>query len=140
MSLWGAVAYGVLPVVSGSVQEGRLGTVVGAAGAALAGARRAVPRARPRPPTAAAGPPGAPRLARAARPRSSRRPGCWPLVVARRRAGARASAAASAQGLAAGVVIPLVATLVLLLPWSVATWTHQGPASWLFEAGLPSPG
>src|SRR6476659_7195074 len=30
MSLWGAVAYGVLPVVSGSVQEGRLGTVVGA--------------------------------------------------------------------------------------------------------------
>ena len=29
MSLWGAVAYGVLPVVSGSVQQGRLGTVAG---------------------------------------------------------------------------------------------------------------
>ena len=29
MSLWGAVAYGVLPVVTGAVQEGRLGTVAG---------------------------------------------------------------------------------------------------------------
>ncbi len=43
-------------------------------------------------------------------------------------------------GLAVGVVTPLVATLVLLLPWSVATWSHQGAASWLFEAGLPTPG
>ena len=66
------------------------------------------------------------------------RPGCWPLVVAVV-ALAVALRGRSAQGLAAGVAIPLVATLVLLLPWSVATWTHQGPASWLFEAGLPVP-
>ena len=33
---------------------------------------------------------------------------------------------------------PLLVSLVLLLPWTVATWAHQGPQSWLFEAGLPA--
>jgi len=60
-----------------------------------------------------------------------------PLAViafgaARRRPGAESASWAP-------VVTPLLVTLVLLLPWTVATWQHQGPQSWLFEAGLPAP-
>jgi hypothetical protein len=37
------------------------------------------------------------------------------------------------------VLLPVLAALVLLFPWTLLTWFHQGYASWLFEAGLPSP-
>ncbi|MEO5711828.1 MAG: glycosyltransferase [Nocardioidaceae bacterium] len=137
MSLWGAVAYGVLPVVTGAVQEGRLGTVVGtlvlpwlAHAALFLGPEHDQDRRR-----------------RAAWRTSlwlallvAFVPAAWLIAllvaVVALAVGLRGR---GTQGLAAAVATPLVATLVLLLPWSVATWTHQGAASWLFEAGLPAP-
>jgi GT2 family glycosyltransferase len=140
VSLWGAVAYGMLPVVGGAVPEGRLGTVAGAlvlpwlAHAALY-----------------LGP---------AHDRDRRRravwrtalwlallvafvPAAWVLAllvaVAAVASGLRRGPGAPA-GLAAATGVTLLAALVLLLPWSVLTWGHHGPSSWLFEAGLPSPG
>jgi hypothetical protein len=137
MSLWGAVAYGVLPVVTGAVQQGRLGTVVGtlvlpwlAHAALFLGPGQDEDRRR----------------------RAAWRTSLWLALLvafvpsawlAALLVGVVALAVGlrgrGAQGLAAAVVTPLVATLVLLLPWSVATWSHQGAASWLFEAGLPEP-
>jgi hypothetical protein len=132
-SLWGAAAYGLLPVLTGAVQQGRLGTVVATvllpwlAHAALF--------------LAPAGPPD--RRARAAwrcalwlALLTAFEPLAWPMAAV-----LGVVAVALTRGrLARGVVVPLVAALVLLLPWSLATWSHQGPASWLFEAGRHVPG
>ena len=83
MSLWGAVAYGVLPVVTGAVQQGRLGTVAGtlvlpwlAHAALFLGPRRTTPDRRRRPP-------GAPRCGSRCWPRSCPSPGCsrWCVAV-----------------------------------------------------------
>jgi hypothetical protein len=41
--------------------------------------------------------------------------------------------------IAAQPLVPVLAALVLLLPWSLRTWSHAGLVSWLFEAGLPAP-
>ncbi len=137
MSLWGAVAYGVLPVVTGAVQEGRLGTV--AATLVLPWLAHAAMFLGPA-------------HDRDRRTRAAWRTSLWlalltafvpsawviatAVAVVALAAGLRGR---SPQGLAAVVVTPLVATLVLLLPWSWATWHYQGAASWIFEAGLPSP-
>ena len=137
MSLWGAVAYGVLPVVTGAVQEGRLGTVAGilvlpwlAHAALFLGPGHDEDRRR----------------------RAVWRTSLWlallvafvPVAWLLALAVAVAALAADVRNgredrLAASVATPLVATLVLLLPWTVASWTHQGAAAWLFEAGLPLP-
>ncbi len=141
IALWGGVAYGLLPVMSGAVREGRLGTV--AAAVVL------------------------PWLAHAAlflrssesddrRWRAAWRtslllalvvafvPVAWVLaalvalvVVLPGLGGSRPGGRRSVW---LPVLTPVLASLVLLLPWTVLTWTHLGPASWLFEAGTPAPG
>jgi hypothetical protein len=137
MSLWGAVAYGVLPVVTGAVQQGRLGTVAGtlvlpwlAHAALFLGPghdqdrrRRAVWRTSLWLALLVAFVPAAWLLALL-------------VTVVALASGLRGRVH---RGLAVGVATPLVASLVLLLPWTVATWSHQGAASWLFEAGLHAP-
>jgi hypothetical protein len=133
VSAWGAVAYGVLPVVTGAVQEGRLGTVVGtvvlpwlAHSAVFLRAGESVDR----------------------RARAAWRTALWLAVLTAFVPVAWALAAVvalvalvSARGAGGRAVLtPLVATPVLLLPWAMAVWGHQGAASLLFEAGLAAPG
>ena len=130
MSLWGAVAYGVLPVVTGRGAAGPARHGRRHPGAAVAGARRAVPRPRPQTTdrrrraawrTVAAGSPCWSRscpsawLARAGASAWSR----WRRAARPRRPGAR-------RGRRHPAAWP---RLVLLLPWTVATWAHQGAAS-----------
>lgn len=132
VSGWGAAAYGVLPVVTGAVQEGRLGTVAGAvllpwlahSALFLRTAASADRRAR-----------AAWRTALWLAVLTAFVPVAWALAAA-----IAVIALVSARGVGwRAVLTPLLATLVLLLPWSVAVWGHQGPASLLFEAGLPAP-
>lgn len=140
-ALWGAVAYGLLPVLGGAVQEGRLGTV----GAAVV----------------------LPWLAHAAlflgpdRTADRRRRAAWrtALLLALLAAFAPVALPVAAVLLAAHVValrardgswpgrealgpvlLPVPVALALLLPWAATVWTHQGATAWLFEAGLPAPG
>jgi len=136
MSLWGAVAYGLLPVTTGAVQQGRLGTVAAAAllpWLAHSAVFLAEPHSRDR------------------RTRAAWRtalwlalvvafvPLAWPVavlvglvaVVVGRRRGGRVAVG--------HVLVPLVASLALLLPWTLTTWSARGLSSWLFEAGLPAP-
>ena len=138
MSLWGAVAYGVLPVVTGAVQEGRLGTVAGTlvlpwlAHAALF---------------------LAPRYDDDRRRRAAWRTSLWlallvafvpaawllALLVARGRAGRRPPRPWQ-PGPRPSASPPRSSP-----PWCCCCpgpWrpgSHQGAASWLFEAGLPAP-
>ncbi len=139
MSLWGAVAYGLLPVVTGSVQEGRLGTVAGTL--VLPWLAHAV---------LFLGPGYDEDRRRRAAWRSALLlallvafvPAAWlvALVVAAAALAVRVrSSAPRSAAFGQAVLVPLLGSLVLLLPWSVATWSHQGVTSWLFEAGLPSP-
>ncbi|NUS51908.1 MAG: hypothetical protein HOQ22_12835, partial [Nocardioidaceae bacterium] len=135
-SLWGALAYAVLPVALGAVQQGRLGTVAAAVllpwlahSAIFLGSSYSDDR----------------------RTRAAWRTAMWlglvvafvPLawvmalvvgvvaVVARVRSG---------RGRHVGeVLVPLIGSLFLLLPWTLSTWSHRGLSSWLFEAGLPAP-
>lgn len=139
-ALWGAVAYGLLPVLGGAVQEGRLGTVAAAvvlpwlAHAALfltpresvdrrwrAAWRSAlllallaafVPVALPLAGVLLGVVVGATRV----------REGSWPD-----------------RGWLGPVLLPVPGALLLLLPWAATVWAHQGAAAWLFEAGLPAP-
>jgi GT2 family glycosyltransferase len=137
-ALWAATSYALLPVLTGAVQEGRLGTVVGTivlpwlvhAASFLA-----------------------PWYSADRRWRASWRTALWlalltafvplaivialPLAVLAF-AGARRSRPASTGGWLP-VVVPLLVSLGLLLPWTALTWVHQGPQSWLFEAGLGAP-
>lgn len=134
-SLWGAVAYGVLPVVTGAVQGGRLGTVVGTlvlpwlahAALFLRAGESADRRAR-----------AAWRTALWLGVLAAFVPVAWAMAVL---VGLVVLVAAGGDRtvMSRVVLTPLVAVLVLLLPWSLATWSHQGPAAALFEAGLPSP-
>ena len=125
-SLWGAAAYGVLPVVTGAVQQGRLGTVAGTLVLPVARARGALPG------------PGA--LARPACRAAWRTalwlavltafvPSAWPLAVVL----AVLAVAAGPDRAALGrlLLVPLLGTLVLLLPWTVSTWAHHGLGSLL---------
>ncbi|MGZ4460363.1 MAG: glycosyltransferase [Nocardioidaceae bacterium] len=145
-SLWGAAVYGLLPVLTGAVQEGRLGTVV--ATAVLPWLAHAAVFLAPDP---AAGEAGQDRRRRAAwrtalwlAVLSAFVPLAWVLAVL-------VTAAVLLAGLRSDrrlwgrsdvwrpVLIPVGATVVLLLPWSATTWMHQGLASLMFEAGLPAP-
>ncbi|MBW8750536.1 MAG: glycosyltransferase family 2 protein [Propionibacteriales bacterium] len=127
--LWGAAAYAVLPVVSGSVAQGRLGTVAGAvivpwlATAALG--------------LAATGPDAATRRWRAAWRAAllagllvSFVPPAWlvMLVVV-----LFAGVAGAISGRGREVAIVLVVPLLLVLPWAVVTL--GSPGAWLVEAG-----
>ncbi len=136
--LWAALAYALLPVLTGAVQEGRLGTVAATAvlpwlvhSALFLSPRQSADR----------------------RWRAAWRTSLWlaliasfvpaallvavpvtllALVAVRPRQG-------SLRAAWAPVLTPVPVALLLLLPWSVATWQHQGPQRWLFEAGLPAP-
>ena len=137
-SLWGALAYGVLPVVSGSVQQGRLGTVAAtlvlpwlAHAAIFLGPSHSDDRRRR----------AAWRTALWLALLTAFVPTAW-LLAALVGAVALVSGLRGpgrARRMLGAVGTPLVATLVLLLPWTLATWSHQGATSWLFEAGLPAP-
>ena len=139
MSLWGAVVYGMLPVVTGSVQEGRLGTVAGtlvlpwlAHAALFLGPGYNEDRRRR----------AAWRSALLLALLTAFVPSAWliALVVAAAALAVRVrSSAGGTAELGRAVLVPLLGSLVLLLPWTVATWSHHGVASWLFEAGLPAP-
>jgi GT2 family glycosyltransferase len=127
--LWGAAAYALLPVLSGSVAQGRIGTVAGAvvlpwlATAALG--------------LAASGGDGAVRRWRAA----------WRTALA---AGVLVSfvppaglvilllvlvavAVGAARGRGRELAIVALVPLLLMLPWAIATVT--APGAWLVEAG-----
>ena len=136
--LWAAVSYALLPVLTGAVQQGRLGTVVGTIVLPwlVHSASYLAPWHSPD-----------------RRWRAAFRTSLWLAVLAAfvpvslvialplavlAFAGARRAHPESRGGWLP-VVTPLLVALVLLLPWSVPTWVHQGPASWLFEAGLPAP-
>ena len=141
-ALWGGAAYGLLPVLTGAVQEGRLGTVVASlvlpwlAHAALF---------------------LAPGSSRDRRWRAAWRTTLWlALLAAFAPLGLLLALVLTVVVLVVGlvtdrprwsgteawlpVVTPVLMTLVLLLPWTFSMWAHQGPSAWLFEAGLPSPG
>ncbi len=139
--VWGAAAYGLLPVLSGAVQQGRLGTVV----AALV-----------LPWLAHAAVFLAPGLPQDRRRRAAWRSALWlalltafvplawvlaaVLAVVAIVVGLVADRARWASPPAWGpVLLPLVVSAVLLLPWSVLTWGREGLASLVFEAGLPAP-
>ncbi len=141
MALWGGVTYGLLPVVSGAVREGRLGTV--AAAVVLPWLAHAAFYLRPEETTD--------RRWRAAWRTAllltllvAFVPVAWgmaALVVALLLVGGARGRAGWTRRRSGWLplVTPLLASLVLLLPWSLLTWSAQGPASWLFEAGLPAP-
>jgi GT2 family glycosyltransferase len=132
VSLWGAAAYGLLPVVTGALQQGRLGTVVGtlilpwlAHSAVFLAPDESADR----------------------RTRAAWRTSLWlallvafvPVAWVVAAGVALAAVGLSRSGRDVRVLVPLLASLVPLLPWSWATWSAGGPASWLFEAGLPAP-
>jgi GT2 family glycosyltransferase len=131
-SLWGAATYGVLPVVTGAVQQGRLGTVAGtlllpwlAHSAVFLAATGSADR----------------------RTRAAWRTSLWlallvafvPVAWVLAAGVAAVAVVASRRRSALLVVVPLLVAPVLLLPWSWSTWSFRGPVSWLFEAGLPVP-
>ena len=140
-AVWGGATYGLLPVLTGAVQEGRLGTVVASlvlpwlAHAALF---------------------LAPAHSADRRWRAAWRTTLWlALLAAFAPLGAVLALVLTVVVLVAGrvsdpatwsrartwlpVVTPVLMTLFLLLPWSVSLWSHQGVTAWLFEAGLPAP-
>lgn len=140
-ALWGGAVYGLLPVLTGAVQEGRLGTVV----AILV----------------------LPWLAHSAlfldpsessdrRWRAAWRTTLWlALLAAFAPLGLLLAVLLTAAALVGGrvvdgatwssrrtwlpVVTPVLAAPVLLLPWTISVWAHQGLSAWVFEAGLPAP-
>ncbi len=140
-ALWGAVAYGLLPVLTGAVGQGRVGTVATAvllpwlAHAALfLGVGHSDDRRRR----------AAWRTALWLALTTAFTPLMWVMVVA-------VSLLAVAAGLVGGLgevrrwrrpggwgllLVPVLVTPLLLLPWSLTVWAHQGPAALLTEAGL----
>jgi GT2 family glycosyltransferase len=139
-ALWAAVAYGLLPVLTGSVPQGRLGSVVAAAVLPwlVGSARHLVTGAT------------ADR-----RWRACFRTALWlALLTAFAPLAWLMAAVAVVVGLLAGLVtdrrrwagcshfgpvlVALVAGFGLVLPWSLATLWHQGLGSWFLEAGRPA--
>ncbi len=141
MALWGGVTYGLLPVVSGAVREGLLGTVAAAVVLPWVGHAALF-----------LGPGESPDRRWRAAWRSSLllallvafAPVAWPLAAVTTLVllayGLVRVPAVRRRSVWLPALTPLLASLVLLLPWSVLTWTHLGPATWLFEAGSPVPG
>ena len=135
---WGAVAYALLPVLSGAWQQGRLGTV--AALVVLPWLARSALDLRPQLPVDR-------------RWRAAWRTALWNAVLV----AFVPTAALLAAGVAAAavvvvaleqprrtwasqvgaVLVPVLAPAVLLLPWTVSVVSGSRGASWLSEAGLP---
>ncbi len=132
-ALWGGVAYGLLPVVSGAVQQGRLGTLVTAivlpwlAHAALFIVTGQTADRRWR---------AAFRAALWLALAAAFAPLVWLLAVV---VVVLASLAPVVRRAAwPQAVVALVVALGLLLPWALLTWRDHGPSSWLLEAGRPA--
>jgi GT2 family glycosyltransferase len=127
--LWGAAAYGVLPVLSGSVAQGRIGTVAGAAilpwlataalGLAATGAEARVRRWR-----------AAWRTSLVAGLLVSFVPPAWLVLVI---LVVFALVVGVGRGRGRELAIVVLVPLLLVLPWAVATLT--APGAWLVEAG-----
>lgn len=127
--LWGAAAYALLPVVSGSVAQGRIGTVAGAAvlpwlATAALGLGATGPDARTRRWRAAW------RTGLFAGLLVSFVPPAWPVIVL---LAVFAAVVGAVQGRARELVIVVLLPLLLVLPWAVATLS--APGAWLVEAG-----
>jgi GT2 family glycosyltransferase len=136
-ALWGAVAYGLLPVLSGAVNQGRLGTVVAAlllpwvAHAALFLSPHHSRDRRWR---------AAWRSALLLSLLAAFAPLAWLLAVVLVGLGVMLGGRAWRTREAWGPLALAVGGVpVLLLPWSVATLAGRGPVSYLTEAGLPAP-
>jgi GT2 family glycosyltransferase len=137
-SIWGALTYGLLPVATGAVQQGRLGTVVfllvlphlGVTASSLIASpdadlrRRAVWRAALWLALAAAFAPITLPLVASA----------WLMLLAF----VWATAGRDALAVFLPMGIPIGVAFLLLAPWSLTTWFHQGPSAWLLEAGWPA--
>ncbi|QNN53622.1 glycosyltransferase family 2 protein [Nocardioides mesophilus] len=143
-ALWGAMAYGLLPVLTGAVGQGRVGTVAAALllpwlahSALFLGPDETVDRRRR----------AAWRTTLWLALVSAFAPLAWlmaavvtVLVLVLGMAGAIGPAAAWRRPATwLPVAVPVLVSPVLLLPWTVATWSHQGFASLLTEAGLSAP-
>ena len=139
-ALWGGVAYGLLPVLTGAVAQGRLGTVAAsvvlpwvAHAALFLGVRHDRDR-RWR---------AAWRTALLLALLSSFVPQAWLVAVLAvvvllafaAATGAREWTRRSGWG---PVAVAVLAVPVLLLPWSVLTFAGRGADAWLTEAGLPA--
>ena len=137
-AVWGGVAYGVTPVLSGSVQQGRLGTVVAAivlpwlahSALFLFTAETADRRWR-----------AAFRVALWLALISAFAPLAFLLAVVAVVMGLLLLRSRSSLLFArvwAPTITSVVVALVLLLPWALSTWFFRGASSWLFEAGRPA--
>ena len=141
-SVWGAVAYGLVPVLCGAVGQGRLGTVAAAVILPWAGKsalRLSLGFSTDRRWRAAW------RTALLLALLAAFAPLGWFIAVAVALVGVvsglvrspRAWSRPSAWG---PVLACCAAVPVLLLPWSWQATVHDGLVAWLFEAGLPAPG
>jgi hypothetical protein len=129
--LWGAAAYALLPVVAGSVAQGRIGTVAGvlilpwvataALGLAVTGPDASTRRWR-----------AAWRTALLAGLLVAFVPPAWLVMVVLT---VFAAAAGATRGRSREIAVVLVLPLLLVLPWAVATLA--APGAWLVEAGRP---
>lgn len=141
-SVWGAVAYGLVPVLCGAVGQGRLGTVAAAMilpWAVKAALRLSLGFSTDRRWRAAW------RTALLLALLAAFAPLGWLIAVVVAAVGVAAGLVraprAWSRPSAWGPVLACCATVpVLLLPWSWQATAHDGLAAWLFEAGLPAPG
>jgi GT2 family glycosyltransferase len=128
-ALWGAAAYSLLPVVTGSVAQGRIGTVAGAAvlpwvataalGLSATGDDASTRRWR-----------AAWRTGLAAGLLVSFVPPAWLVIVL---LVLFAAVVGAARGRTRELAVVVLVPLVLVLPWAVATLA--APGAWLVEAG-----
>jgi GT2 family glycosyltransferase len=127
--IWGAAAYALLPVVSGSVAQGRLGTVVGAAvlpwlATAALGLSATGPDARVRRWRAAW------RTSLVAGLLVAFVPPAGPVIVL---LVLLAALTGAGRGRVRELAVLVVLPLLLVLPWAVATLS--APGAWFVEAG-----
>jgi GT2 family glycosyltransferase len=138
--LWGAVAYGLFPVLSGAVTQGRLGTVAASAilpwvahAALYLGPAHAADR-RWR---------AAWRTALLLALLTAFVPIAWPLAVVLALVALMVGGAGDRSGPATAggwrpVAVAVAAVPVLLLPWSVMRFLGESAGPWYAEAGLPA--
>jgi GT2 family glycosyltransferase len=139
---WGGAAYGLLPVLGGAVQQGRLGTVVAtltlpwlAHAALFLGSADRDRRWR-----------AAWRTSLWLALLSAFVPLAWvfaglaaAVMVGTGVVGPRDGSHRRQWSMWGPVLVALAAVPVLLLPWSLESGPARGAAWWLFEAGLPAP-